>query len=374
MIQRKSILAASAVAGIFLSASAMASGAILPKNALSLPKIQSLAGPAITQDAVAGSTDFTVGADEARVWLAGNNKNDDNDDNDDKNDKNDGDRNGFDKDGYDQDGRDKDGYDRDGRNKDGCDKDCKDNSGGPRMQLFIEDARYDGPGAGDEETWAKLGISEFNLWVVGNVGGNGLVGGGQGSSIRDVVFVASFARELLDLGYAPSLRFIPAQDGNRHGFNDFTTPGAVSLCEVPASQPFNASTVPLPDHGMLTPDRVAVNFCLGDFTETGANLANFEPDGPYPYDGTGWYPQDKAGMGQINAYRVLVEGLPVGAQVHFDVYGFTDSKDLAFAPFSHDARWEQIAAIPAPGTFSMFLAGLLGLGWLTRFRQRKQQE
>jgi hypothetical protein len=248
---------------------------------------------------------------------------------------------------------------------------------GARMQLFIEDARYDGAGADDEETWAKLGISEFNLWVVGNVGGHGLLGGGQGGAIRDVRFVASYDRALYeDDAIIPTLTFTPTQDGNDHKFNDYTTAPSVSQCDIPADQPFAANAVPLPDHGMLTSGRVAVSYCLGDFTEIATQLADFQPDGSYPFDGTGWFPDpdDYSAVGQINVYRVQVTGLPVGAQVHFDVYGFSDAGDLVFAPFSHDARWEKIAdansEIPAPGTLVTFLAGLLGLGWLARFKRR----
>ncbi|MSP43569.1 MAG: PEP-CTERM sorting domain-containing protein [Alphaproteobacteria bacterium] len=46
------------------------------------------------------------------------------------------------------------------------------------------------------------------------------------------------------------------------------------------------------------------------------------------------------------------------------------------SPSSHDGQWRQVAdnvQVPEPASMTMFFAGLLGLGWLTRFRRDKHK-
>ncbi len=260
----------------------------------------------------------------------------------------------------------------------------------PKLQLFIEGADYEtaAENPSDPETWAKLGTTSFRLWVLGDTSST--------YRIRDVKFVASYAD-----GLTPGLAFTPTTTSG-HGFTDTTTPVAVS---GPFASPFtdfdtdaenwSTPTGPMGAHGMLTAGRTAKEWNLGMFELVDSQLGDSQP-GVAVEASDNWFPTPSSGFeGQINVYNVLVSGLPVGAQVHFDVYGrvqeykcissctghssspvygWADAFDgpnpvYVNAPFSHDARWEEIASIPEPASVSLFGAGLLGIGYFGRRRR-----
>ncbi|MEQ1889395.1 MAG: choice-of-anchor N protein [Alphaproteobacteria bacterium] len=291
----------------------------------------------------------------------------------------------------------------------------------PVLQLFIEGADYEtaSENPDDPETWAKLGTDSFRLWVLGSAGEGATPAIDATHRIRDVKFVASFAD-----GLTPVIGFSPTTTDHYGPTGDPSTPVAVS---GPFPSPFGDHDTdaenwsnpdgPMGAHGMLQNGRTAFEWNLGNFELVDSSIGNTQPGVPVEA-ATNFFPVlDGGHMGQINVYDMSISGLEVGDQVHFDVYGVLQEKvtiytiscskpgtvpnaqgnctgsnnqvvqtpvgtqwvdmarnghpgDLTIvnAPFSHDARWEQVASIPTPGTAALLLGGLIGLGWCSRRR------
>ncbi len=284
----------------------------------------------------------------------------------------------------------------------------------PSLQLFIEAADYEDAAENtsdpeDADTWAKLGTSSFRLWVVGDITvGNPNIQ----NRIRDVTFVASYHEDL-----SPSLAFTPSQTSIL--LSGFADPSLPSAPAGPTAAVAPGTYIPpLTNHSPYgAPNRLAVTWNLGNFDLMDSPLGNTEP--PFDVEAIdNWFPTPLSALGQINVYDVLVSGLPVGAQVHFDVFGVlqelvttqgacltphtphggqphghpNNATCLEFGPDittwvdvyngpnlnyvssanSHDARWEQIGQdipqVPEPASLSLLGAGLLGLAY---FGKRK---
>lgn len=286
----------------------------------------------------------------------------------------------------------------------------------PSLQLFIEQADYETPAENsvDSSTWAKLGTTSFRLWVMGDISsGNPNVL----NRLRDVTFVASFASTL-----SPGLQFTPAVTSVAlSGFADPSMPsdpddGSGDQINVyPNSADIPGD--PISNHSPFgAPGRTAVTWNLGMFNLQDSPLGNVEPSTAVEAIDN-WFASPLSQMGQINVYDMLVSGMPVGAQAHFDVFGVLqklvttygngttclnvqngngpnagqctlynqvvvseewvdvmNGSNLSYVSSanSHDARWEQIAEqsldVPEPMALSLMGLGLIGVAGFRRKR------
>lgn len=201
----------------------------------------------------------------------------------------------------------------------------------PNLQLYIEGATYNA----STETWDFVPSGgSFTLWAIGNTledyGGHG--------DIEDVSLIAAYNANASDV----SISLTPTTT-NYLGVIDVNPPGipvGPSAETVGGAPDFDGRS--LPGHGVYGDDTAWVTFGLGDFTEHGDSIGDFNGDSPFP----ALIPQS----GQINAYEVLISGTDLN-YVHFDLTGDA-VRGSGFAPFSHDAQ--------VPETSSLALWGILG--------------
>jgi hypothetical protein len=194
----------------------------------------------------------------------------------------------------------------------------------PVLQIYIDGAVYDA----NSETWVTT-ASDFDLWVVGDVDAHG--------SILDAKLTVSF------FGLAGNFSITP------------TTTTAVTDPSTPPAPAFHQTGTgghpELPPHGIFNDPTLHHwdDLSLGDLTLTDSPIGDFDGSPSFPTT----FPDD----GQINVYRVHVDGW---RRVHFDAYGHTinsnNNKEKFWNnPFSHDGEvpvqdetWSGIKAIYRP--------------------------
>jgi hypothetical protein len=180
----------------------------------------------------------------------------------------------------------------------------------PSLQLYIENATYDW----STQSWFITAPGELKLWVVGNTGADG--------PIREVKLIAFHPAE--ETG---SILLIPITTSL---LPDPSVPPAPVLAGSGAgSVPLSHGSGILPPHGVVDSGKAWKAFALGDLTQTDS------PVGDFIYS----FPASFPSRGQLNAYRVLVDGY---TSLHFDAVGTVTrghghNQQTCFAPFSHDA-------------------------------------
>ena len=216
----------------------------------------------------------------------------------------------------------------------------------PALQMYIEGASYDSV----SDTWVLDPVEDdsFKLWTIGNVGAVGTI-----YNVRLAVAYEDPGEELV------SITLTPGTTGGYAGFTDTSTPIAPTYIQTvdDGSSPILSNGSSLGPHGIFGEGTEWQEFLLGNFDSTDSPIGDF--GGSVPAIGT------NPPMGQINVYEVAVTGTSV---VHFDLYDFYESNNLAkavFAPYSHDSE----ANVPEPAT-AFLLLGLMIFGFLPLMKKR----
>jgi hypothetical protein len=194
----------------------------------------------------------------------------------------------------------------------------------PVLQIYIDGATYDS----ETQTWVTS-LSDFDLWMVGDVDAHG--------PIQNVKLVVSY------FGLAGSITFTPATTSR---ITDPSTPAAPVL----ATSGTGLHPV-LPAHGIFNDATLHhwEDLALGNLSLVDSPIGD--------YNGSATFPTSFPDQGQVNVYRVHVEGW---MKVHFDGYGTTvntnNGRETTWkTPFSHDgqvpvqpATWGAVKSLYVP--------------------------
>lgn len=213
----------------------------------------------------------------------------------------------------------------------------------PDLQLFIPGATYTGENAVDPETYVTNN-SSFDLYVIGAAGTN---------DVLLSVALTGFDQSADVSGVAVTI------NGTTYNNWQWGTPPVATINSGPPGD--------LAGHGIYPTWFLEVN--AGDFASVG-NIGNTVDDSWDP--STGYFSGGNT-MGEIKTYAVSITGVGDGQGVHFDAYNLTtDNKIDKFAPFSHDAAYQNgtpTNPIPEPTTMVLFGLGLASAAVVRRFRK-----
>lgn len=177
----------------------------------------------------------------------------------------------------------------------------------PVLQIYIDGATYDT----QTQTWV-ISAPDFDLWVVGDVDAHG--------PIQNVKLVVSY------FGLEGSITLTPTTTSR---ITDPSTPSGPTV----AATGTGLHPV-LPAHGIFNDVTMHHwdDLAIGGLTLGDSPIAD--------YNGSATFPTSFPDQGQVNVYRVHVEGW---TRVHFDAYGTTvntnNGRETTWkTPFSHDGQ------------------------------------
>lgn len=246
-------------------------------------------------------------------------------------------------------------------------------------------------------------------------------------SWKDLKFLASFNN-----GLTPSLDWSGVDAHSTGGFDlsSSTAPGAPIRFGID-NVPFLDLSSDFYLDGLYGAGRTWVEWDIGALSTRDTRLGDFKPGTDQIFDplffGASNFPGLVDERGNIRAFDLQAYGLLPGDQVHFDLWGTYESVTMVctsstvhkyaytnervkvgydkygrpkyeyqvvehdlgivtspsdcriantittrFTPFDHDARWEQVAEVPAPAAAGIFGLGLFGLGALRRRMNNKK--